>query len=204
MPLCGIYKIINKITKEFYIGSSVNIKARFSSHMNRDARKCNGKDIFHTAVNKYKKENFELIILEICDRKNLIKREQFYYDTLKPQYNEVRPSECNFKNPYVREKSKLAQQTKEYKEKIKKIHESKEYREKCKQIHTKGLRKMKKIVGINVETKEKIQFDSLKDGERYINETSSFKGKNKVSKIKSVCDGERPSAYGYKWIYREV
>lgn len=28
MNICGIYKIINAITKDFYIGSSKNVKSR--------------------------------------------------------------------------------------------------------------------------------------------------------------------------------
>ena len=31
-----------------------------------------------------------------------------------------------------------------------------------------------------------------------------IKGKNKTSKIKSVCDGERKSAFGYSWRYKKV
>ena len=37
-----------------------------------------------------------------------------------------------------------------------------------------------------------LEFISLQEASRYITENTNFKGKNKTSKIKAVCDGERP------------
>ena len=47
-------------------------------------------------------------------------------------------------------------------------------------------------------------FISIQEASRYITETTDFKGKNKTSKIKLVCDGERKKAFGYNWRYKNV
>ena len=99
---CGVYKITNIINQKYYIGSSVNIFGRFSNHMNRDARRYPNHK-FYKDVLKYGHLNFKLEILELCSRDVLIEREQYYYDLYSPEYNLVRPSECNFYNPLVRQ-----------------------------------------------------------------------------------------------------
>ena len=49
-----------------------------------------------------------------------------------------------------------------------------------------------------------IEFISFQGGARWLSENTEFTGKNKASKIKAVCDGERQTAFGYKWEYCEV
>lgn len=41
----------------------------------------------HNALLKYGYSNFSLQILEFCDKKNCIIREDFYFNLLKPDYN---------------------------------------------------------------------------------------------------------------------
>lgn len=43
--------------------------------------------IIYSAILKHDYINFSLDILEYCDKKNLIEREQYYLDLLKPEYN---------------------------------------------------------------------------------------------------------------------
>ena len=52
--------------------------------------------------------------------------------------------------------------------------------------------------------KNKITNDFYIGSSVYITENTNYKGKNKTSKIKAVCDGERTSAYGYQWEYNKV
>jgi group I intron endonuclease len=92
----GIYKITNLINDKFYIGSSVNLTARKSQHRYR-FRKNKVNSIIKFAVLKYGVESFKFEILETIpedlyedrDKLNSIlsEKEQFYVDTLKPQYN---------------------------------------------------------------------------------------------------------------------
>lgn len=43
--------------------------------------------IIYKSLLKNGYSNFSLTILEYCDKKDLIKREQYYIDLLKPEYN---------------------------------------------------------------------------------------------------------------------
>ncbi len=43
--------------------------------------------VIHNALLKYGYSNFSLEILEYCDLENVIEREQYYLDLLKPEYN---------------------------------------------------------------------------------------------------------------------
>jgi len=47
----------------------------------------NNKTPIHNALLKYGYANFSLEILEYCEKKDSISKEQFYFDLLKPEYN---------------------------------------------------------------------------------------------------------------------
>lgn len=61
--LSGIYKIVNKTTKNYYIGYAATnrFQARFSNHLIY----FRGSKILKSAVKKYKLNNFAFIILEL-------------------------------------------------------------------------------------------------------------------------------------------
>jgi len=83
----GIYLWFNKINSKFYIGSGVNLSNRLVDYFQNWYLKKRKNLIIVRALEKYKMENFALVILEITDRKNIIQREQYWIDTLKPEYN---------------------------------------------------------------------------------------------------------------------
>ena len=83
----GIYEIKNRADGKFYIGSAVNLKARWARHL---SGLCNGKhhnSRLQAAFGKYGAEVFGFSVLEYTGRQNLLKREQHYLDTLRPDYN---------------------------------------------------------------------------------------------------------------------
>lgn len=84
----AIYQILNKNTKDIYIGSAVSFDDRRWVHL-CDLRK--GKHhshILQNSFNKHGEEAFEFsVIEEVEDKQMLIQREQHYMDTLKPRYN---------------------------------------------------------------------------------------------------------------------
>lgn len=196
--ITGVYRIINDITGEFYIGSSVDIRMRFGTHMGRDAKNYQHKHKFYKDIIDYGESNFSLDILKECNRDELIKWEQYYFDLLKPTYNKVRPTENNFKNPEVIKMASIKNNTPEIIAKRKKLYNQPEYKEFFRHVHIDQMRPVEMIKD-NIKLKE---FISLQEASRYITETTTYKGKNKTSKIKAVCDGERKSAYGYKWRYK--
>ena len=86
----GIYRWTNLITGKTYIGSSSNLGKRFSGYysikfLERETLKT--KSMIYFALLKYGHSSFKLEILEYCDSKVLISREQKYLDLLKPEYN---------------------------------------------------------------------------------------------------------------------
>lgn len=83
----GIYLIMNMVNNKYYIGSAVKLGARWRQHQ-CDARKGRHNAIFQNAWNKHGETAFVFTILEhVPNKANLIVREQFYIDELKPHYN---------------------------------------------------------------------------------------------------------------------
>lgn len=84
----GIYKFTNKLSGSFYIGSSNNLRIRIYSYFRlSNLIRSSKSSIIARALIKYGYSNFSLEILEYCDVSNLLEREQFYFDLLKPNYN---------------------------------------------------------------------------------------------------------------------
>ena len=84
----GIYRWVNNLNGKTYIGSSNNLGVRFYTYYSlRSLAKSNRP--MERALLKYGFSNFSLEILEYCILENLLKREQYYLDNLKPEYNIV-------------------------------------------------------------------------------------------------------------------
>jgi hypothetical protein len=84
----GIYRWINKLNHNTYIGSSTNLSVRFYTYFSLASLVKSNRPI-ERALLKHGYSNFILEILEYCDINNLLKREQYYLDNLKPEYNIV-------------------------------------------------------------------------------------------------------------------
>lgn len=87
MAITGIYKITNSVNKKIYIGSACNYFGRISQHKSELKNNKHGNGRLQNAANKYGIESLTFYLIEECKREMLIEREQFYIDTLKPQYN---------------------------------------------------------------------------------------------------------------------
>jgi len=83
----GIYKITNKITNDFYIGSTIDFNNRFRQHKQSMIRMDHGNPILQNVYNKYGIEKLSFEIIEIVNKDNLLIREQHYIDKLNPKYN---------------------------------------------------------------------------------------------------------------------
>lgn len=86
----GIYKITNLITLEIYIGSSAGkygIQKRWNEHRNKLRKNKHVNTKLQNSWNKYKENNFIFEIVELCPKEDTINREQYYIDTLNPQFN---------------------------------------------------------------------------------------------------------------------
>jgi group I intron endonuclease len=82
----GVYRWTNLNTGFMYVGSSVNLAKRLSYYYNFSSLTKKNM-IIYKAILKYGYSNFKLDILEYCVPEECIKREQYYLDLLKPEYN---------------------------------------------------------------------------------------------------------------------
>lgn len=84
--IAGIYKITNNITGEFYVGSSKDIKLRWSIHKTPYTIKRHPNVKLYKAMAQYGRDNFTIEVIEETD--NLREREQYWIEYLKPVYND--------------------------------------------------------------------------------------------------------------------
>lgn len=84
----GIYRWINKVNGNIYIASSINLSVRMYTYYSLRCLAKSNRPI-DKALLKYGLSNFTLEILEYCDKHNVLEREQYYMDLVKPQYNIV-------------------------------------------------------------------------------------------------------------------
>lgn len=75
----GIYKIVNNVNRQCYIGSAENLYKRISKHLYMLRKNIHHSNYLQNALNKYGMENFTFYIVEIVSPDvDIIKREQFY------------------------------------------------------------------------------------------------------------------------------
>jgi len=81
----GVYQIILREDGRSYIGSAVDILARWQAHKNNALNeKLKVKQVVSRALRKHGLENFDWKVLEYCSKETLIEREQHYLDTIRP------------------------------------------------------------------------------------------------------------------------
>jgi excinuclease UvrABC nuclease subunit len=83
----GIYKIINTVTGNYYIGQAVDFKFRKRNHFNALNRDVHANAHLQNAYRFYGKENFEFKIFLYCEPEELDYYEQYLIHTLDPYYN---------------------------------------------------------------------------------------------------------------------
>lgn len=82
-----IYKIVNIKNNKIYIGSAVNFNKRVSNHLYNLRKNKHHSKKLQNSYNKHGEKNFKFIIIIKCPKEYLIKLEQKFLDSLKPQYN---------------------------------------------------------------------------------------------------------------------
>jgi len=147
----GIYRWINKINGNTYIGSSVSISVRMYTYYSlRSLAKSNR--LIDRALLKDGFSNFALEILEYTDKNNVLEKEPYYMDLFKPQYNivETAGSTLGYKH------------TQESLEKIRDFILSDEVRDR-KALSTENATAARRIsiVVENIKTKVKQEYSSL-------------------------------------------
>ncbi len=87
--ISGVYKIENIITGDFYIGSSKNVKRRWTAHKSPSKwSECPNSPLYQD-MQKYGVDKFDFQILENMEPERLKKKEQEFIETLNPTYNNI-------------------------------------------------------------------------------------------------------------------
>jgi group I intron endonuclease len=164
----GIYIIRNTVNSKTYIGSAVNIRLRRNrhvSHLNGNIHHCKQLQNF---VNKYGVETIFFEVLVLCPKEELIKTEQFYIDSLHPEFNGSKTAGSTLGNRYSEEtnnKKRLALLGRKHSdERRKRMSEAK-----------KGKPSPKRGIPMTEEQKEKLRQANL--GKKLSEETKAKIGK---------------------------
>jgi GIY-YIG catalytic domain/NUMOD3 motif len=98
-----------KTNGKYYVGSSVDLRYRFYDYFSKSYFDKSGNTIIANAISKYGLKAFEFVILEFTEKEEVLSREQFFIDTLKPEYNILKIAGCTlgFK-PTVETRAKLS------------------------------------------------------------------------------------------------
>ena len=193
---CGVYLIENKLNGKRYVGSSVDVRARILQHFTPSCYELYPTSEFYKDIKKLGNEAFSYELLEITTKENKIKREQYWFDKLNPEYNFIRPRENNFEDPKIIKKAQKRSNSKEAIERRKRLYNTPEYKELFKKCHP----NMKSVDMYKNDELIKT-FQSIRETARWLDENTEYTGINKFSKVKAVCDRERPTAYGYTFEY---
>lgn len=197
----GIYKIQNLVNNKIYIGSAVNLSRRKNSHSHYLRKNKHPNIHLQRSYNKYNEEDFMFSVIEKCSLEVLIDKEQFYIDTLKPDYNI-----CKIAGSSIGRKP-----TKETINKMKESHSkrdcshSNETKIKMSQSHKgKTLSKQHKEKLSKSLCKPIIQMDKNSNTIRTFKSTKEAFRETNISNITSVLKGIRKSAGGFMWRYKNV
>ena len=83
----GIYRFTHISSGKTYVGSSINLGRRLTSYYSFLYINAQKSSLICRALLKYGYSCFSIEILEYCEKENLLVREQYYLDLLKPDYN---------------------------------------------------------------------------------------------------------------------
>ena len=116
--ISGIYKIVNTITGDFYIGSSKDVKRRWVEHKCPSTWKNNPNKQLYKDMQKYSVDKFEFQVVQVVEPEHLKETEQQFIETLKPTYNSNRANGWDIE----RHKETRRKDSKEFRETHKEYH----------------------------------------------------------------------------------
>ena len=141
--ISAVYKVVNTVTGDFYIGSSVDVKRRWSEHKRTSKWNERPNSMLYKAMKGYGIDKFSFQILAMVEPEYLKQVEQEFIDMLKPEYNNNNAKGFNVEREKERHKSS----------KYKMIKKEYQKTDKGKEVLRKGWKKyMNKMCFYNGET----------------------------------------------------
>lgn len=193
--VCGVYVITNIANGKQYVGSSNNVGARINQHFGGACRKYKDNLDFYHDIFVLGREGFSYQLLEKCTPDMKIEREYFWWESLRPEYNLTAPRVDPFRDPIVRKRSIEGTLRPDNQARLNAIKQTPEYRGRLREAQS---YKMRPCYGVS-EDGNTPYFLCITDAAKWLAEQQNRKPVTVVSKIKAVLDGERPTAYGYRW-----
>ena len=89
MKIIGVYKITNTVTGDCYIGSSKDIKRRWTAHKCPSSWKRFPNNQLYKDMQKYGVDKFDFQVIAEVEESFLKEKEQYFIETLKPTYNQM-------------------------------------------------------------------------------------------------------------------
>ena len=129
--ISAVYKIINTVTNDFYIGSSKDVKRRWKEHKCKSIWKKCPNNLLYQDMQKYGIDKFEFEILAEVEIEQLKITEQKFIEELKPAYNNINA------NGLDTERRKEYQKSERFKESQRKASRKYYKSEKGKKAHRK-------------------------------------------------------------------
>lgn len=170
----GIYAIVNIITNDIYIGSSLNLGSRKDKHFTHLKHNKHSNYKLQSAANEYGIGNFKFKIIEYTSI-NLKQKEQYYVNQLNPAYNIT--IEVIRNTPSEESKHKMS------------ITRLRMFRNGLKPNGS------KKIVGINIETGEIVEYNSIRE---------CYQAHQMArSALQRTLKGKYKQMKGFKWYYKD-
>lgn len=125
--ISAVYKIVNTVTGDFYIGSSKNVKARWAAHKSPSIWERYPNSRMYKDMNTYGVDKFRFLILCPVEPEYLKQVEQELIEMLHPTYNDKNAKGLNVEK--YKETIKRLQQSEKYKESQKKYFQSEKGKE---------------------------------------------------------------------------
>ena len=193
-----VYKIVNKINKKIYIGSSINFKKRKRCHISKLKRNIHENPHLQNSVNKYGIENFEINIIEKVET-DILEREQFYINKYRSYDNEIGFNILK-DTGFTWTGSKHRSNT------IEKMSKSK--LGKKNPMYGRG----KPILQLDLDGNIINEFISVRQAAEFLGvKQKTIKKNNRNNRtvfvtqpIKRCLNGKRPTGYGFKWKYKQT
>lgn len=133
--ISAVYKIVNTVTGDFYIGSSRNVKQRWAVHKAPSTWKHYPNKPLYQDMQRYGVDKFMFQILVPVMPEHLTQVEQEYIEMLNPTYNNNNAKGLNVER--YKETNRKYQHSEKYKEYMKKYQQSEKHKEYIKKYQNK-------------------------------------------------------------------
>lgn len=132
--ISAVYKIMNEVTGDFYIGSSKNVYRRWAAHKYQSVWKHYPNSLMYQDMQKYGVDKFRFQILAPVIPEYLKQVEQEYIEMLKPTYNDRKSKGWDVER--YKEAIRKYQQSEKCKETKRKYQQSEKFKEAIRKYHS--------------------------------------------------------------------